>query len=114
MVAWMYILRCADGSYYVGSTRNLEKRLDQHYSGYGAKYTACRLPVEIVFSEEFNHIGEAYKREKQVQNWSRAKREALITGDYGRLPELARKKFRQKGLDTAEKHRLLDQQEKSD
>ena len=88
----MYILQCADDSYYVGSTWNLEKRLWEHNQGLGAKYTASRLPVELVFAQEFDSIAEAYQREKQVQGWSRAKREALIQGDYDALPELSRNK----------------------
>ena len=87
---WMYILQCSDGSYYVGSTLNLEKRLWEHNNGYGAKYTQKRLPVILVFSTEFATIEEAFIREKQVQGWSRAKREALIRGDYDALPELSR------------------------
>jgi putative endonuclease len=89
----MYILQCADDSYYVGSTWNLEKRLWQHNQGLGAKYTTRRLPVEIVYAEEYDSIADAFQREKQVQGWSRAKREALIRGEYDALPELARKIF---------------------
>ena len=90
---WMYILQCVDGSYYVGSTWNLEKRLWQHNQGKGAKYTARRRPVELVYSEEYDSIADAFEREKQVQNWSGAKREALIRGEYDTLPGLARKDF---------------------
>ena len=90
---WMYILQCADGSYYVGSTWNLKKRIWEHNQGLGAKYTSRRLPVKLVFSEEFKSIADAYRREKQVQGWSRAKREALIRGDFDALPALARKDF---------------------
>ena len=90
---WMYILQCVDGSYYVGSTWNLEKRLWQHNQGKGAKYTAQRRPVELVYSEEYDSIADAFEREKQVQNWSRAKREALIRGEYDTLPGLTRKDF---------------------
>lgn len=95
-MAWMYILRCADGSYYVGSTRNLELRLAQHQAGQGARYTARRLPVELVYYEEYEHVSDAYRREKQVQNWGRAKREALINGKPELLPTLAKKKFSKK------------------
>ena len=89
---YMYILKCSDNSYYVGSTWNLENRLWQHNQGLGAKYTARRKPVKLVFSEEFQSIADAYKREKQVQGWSRAKHEALIRGDYDALPELSKSK----------------------
>lgn len=92
-MAWMYILECVDGSYYVGSTKDLKRRVWEHNEGIGAKYTARRLPVELVYTEEFSSITDAYEREKQVQNWGRAKREALIRGDYAALPELARKDF---------------------
>ncbi|GAA1798930.1 GIY-YIG nuclease family protein [Nocardioides hankookensis] len=93
MAAFTYMLRCADGTYYVGSTRSLELRLHQHQSGEGATYTRERLPVELVWHEEHEHIGDAFNREKQVQRWSRAKREALIRMDYGALPSLSKKKF---------------------
>lgn len=89
----MYILKCADGSYYVGSTRNLDLRLSQHQSGKGSRYTSGRLPVELVYAEEYDRIVDAYTREKQVQNWGRAKREALINGDLESLPLLAKKRF---------------------
>jgi putative endonuclease len=92
-MAWMYILECSDGSYYVGSTRDLEGRLFQHQAGKGAKYTSRRLPVKLVYSEEYERVTDAYAREKQVQNWSRAKREALINGRQEMLPKLAKKDF---------------------
>ncbi len=92
-MAWMYILECADGSYYVGSTKNLNRRIMQHQSGKGSRYTSGRLPVKLVYGEEYDRVADAYYREKQVQNWGRAKREALIDCDYGKLPPLAKKKF---------------------
>ena len=85
----MYILRCADDSYYVGSTRNLESRLWQHQQGLGAEYTQHRLPVELVYAYEFERVIDAFAMEKRVQGWSRKKREALIRGDYQALPPLA-------------------------
>ena len=90
---YAYLLRCSDGSYYAGSTRNLERRLWEHSEGHGAEYTRRRRPVELVWHAEFSHIGEAYAWEKRIQNWSRAKREALIRGDYAALPGLAKKDF---------------------
>lgn len=92
-MAWMYILECADGSYYVGSTKDLERRMAEHLSGLGPRYTSGRLPVKLVYGEEYDRISDAYYHEKQVQNWSRAKREALINGNYEMLPPLAKKKF---------------------
>ena len=75
---YMYILLCADGSFYTGSTNNLQLRLEQHQSGEGANYTRRRLPIELVYFEEFNRISDAFFREKQVQGWSRKKKLALI------------------------------------
>jgi putative endonuclease len=92
-MAWMYILECADGSYYVGSTKNLERRISEHQQGLGAKYTSNRLPVKLVYGEEYDRVTDAYNREKQVQGWRRVKREALINGDPELLPELAKKIF---------------------
>ncbi len=86
---WMYILKCADGSYYTGSTNNLELRIAQHQAGEGAKHTKKRLPVKLVYYEEYQNVADAFKREKQVQGWSRKKKEALINGTPELLPELA-------------------------
>ena len=85
-----YILKCADGTFYTGSTRNLEKRVWDHQNGLGGKYTSERLPVELVFYEEHQHIGEAYQREKQIQGWSRRKKKALIAGDLNQLVEFSK------------------------
>lgn len=90
MKGYMYILRCIDDSYYTGSTVNLEKRLLEHQNGEGANYTKKHLPVELVYYEEFDRIDEAFYREKQVQGWNRKKKEALIKGEYNRLPELSK------------------------
>ena len=82
---FMYILRCSDESYYVGSTWDLGLRLIQHNSGLAAKYTSTRRPVTLEFYEEYDRIEDAFRREKQVQNWGRAKRQALIRGDFESL-----------------------------
>jgi putative endonuclease len=92
-MAWMYILECSDSSYYVGSTKDLEYRLFERQKGKGAQYTSRRLPVKLVYSEEYERVADAYAREKQVQNWSRAKREALINSHHELLPKLAKKVF---------------------
>jgi putative endonuclease len=92
-VAWLYILECSDGTYYVGSTKDLEYRVFEHQEGKGAKYTSRRLPVKLVYSEEYERVVDAYAREKQVQNWSRAKRESLINGNLDTLSKLAKKDF---------------------
>ena len=89
MKGWMYILECADGSYYTRSTNNLELRLAQRLAGEGADYTKKRLPVKLVYCEEIQRIDEAFYREKQVQGWSKKKKEALINGNPELLPELA-------------------------
>ena len=92
-MAFTYMLRCSDGTYYLGSTRDLGLRVHQHQTGEGAAYTRRRRPVELVWHEEHENIGAAFAREKQIQNWGRAKREALIRQDYGALPDLAKKQF---------------------
>ena len=91
MTATVYILRCSDGSYYVGITRGpLEDRVAQHNAGNYDGYTARRRPVVLVFAQEFARITDAIAAERQVKGWSRAKKEALIRGDYEALPKLAR------------------------
>ena len=90
MNAYLYILLCDDGSYYTGSTRDLEQRLEEHFNGEGANYTRKHKPVKLVYFEEFERIDEAYYREKQVQGWSRKKKEALINGKEEKLPELSK------------------------
>lgn len=85
------ILLCSDGTYYTGSTVDLAVRLAQHRAGEGANYTRRRLPVELVHVEEFERLDQAFAREKQVQNWSRAKKQALISGECNQLPRLAKK-----------------------
>ena len=87
---WTYMLRCADGSYYAGSTRDLERRLWEHNYEGGASYTRGRRPVTLVRAQWYDSVTEAYLAEKQIQNWGRAKREALIAGRYELLPRLAR------------------------
>ena len=89
-MAWTYILECSDGSYYVGSTTHLTARLHQHQTGVGSRYTRSRLPVRLVWSWEYERVTYAFAFEKQIQSWSRAKRQALIDGRLGDLPELAR------------------------
>ena len=91
-MAWTYIVECADGSFYVGSTYDLERRISEHNLGLGAKYTRIsrRRPVRLVWSAQFDGIDDAFWFEKQVQGWSRAKRRALIEGRIADLPSLAR------------------------
>ena len=93
---WTYILECADGSFYVGSTTDLDRRLWEHNEGLGAAYTRLRRrrPVRIAWAAEFNRIDDAFAFEKRVQGWSRVKRVALIEGRYDDLPALARGRHR--------------------
>jgi putative endonuclease len=95
---WFYVLRCADGSYYVGSSRldALETRVSQHNLGTYGGYTAQRRPVMLVYSAHFQDITDAIAFERQVKGWSRAKKEALIRGDFEALPELSRRKTKGK------------------
>jgi putative endonuclease len=86
---YMYILECSDGSFYTGSTVNLEKRLREHQSGEGANHTKKRLPVKLNYYEEFDRVQDAFYREKQIQGWSRKKKLALITNKTNKLPELS-------------------------
>ena len=87
---YMYILKCADDSYYTGSTIDLELRVIQHQNGEGANYTRKRLPVLLVYYEEYQNIEDAFYREKQVQGWSRKKKEALIENRREDLPLLSK------------------------
>ena len=89
---YAYILRCSDGSYYVGSTWDLDARLWQHnHSPDGAAYTRRRRPVALAWATWFDSIAEAFAYEKRVQGWNRTKREALIRGDFEALPDLSRR-----------------------
>ena len=89
MIGYCYMLRCSDGSFYVGSTTDLEARVYQHQLGDGSAYTRQRLPVELVWFEKYDRVDDAFGREKQIQNWSRAKRIALVEHRYDDLPALA-------------------------
>lgn len=101
----MYILECSDGSYYTGSTKDLDQRMEQHQSGEGANHTRKRLPVKLVYYETFSRIDEAFYREKLIQKWSRKKKIALINRQFGELKQLAEcqndSHFRNAALDSA-------------
>ena len=93
MTAHVYFLRCANGQYYVGSTRDaLEARVAKHNAGTLGGFTARRLPVSLVFAQAFDQITDAIAAERQLKGWRRAKKEALIRGDFDLLRELARRK----------------------
>ena len=89
--AYLYILRCADGSYYTGTTRSdLDSRIAEHNAGHFAGYTAKRRPVQLVFTQHFDVITDAIAAERQVKGWSRVKKEALVAGNWSRIKLLAR------------------------
>jgi len=91
--AYVYLLKCADDSYDVGSARRgLERRVSEHNHGTHGGYTSKRLPVKLLWAEHFQNIIDAVAVERQLKGWSRAKKEALIRGDYGSLQELAKRR----------------------
>ncbi len=93
---WTYIVECADGTFYCGSTVDLERRVSQHNLGEGATYTKLsrRRPVTLVWAAYFDRIDDAFAYEKRIRKWSRAKRLALIENRYADLPALARGRCR--------------------
>jgi predicted GIY-YIG superfamily endonuclease len=94
-MAFLYILLCRDGSYYVGTTRgSLEQRLAQHDDGTFGGFTAARRPVQLIFHQEFERITDAIAAERQVKGWRREKKEALIAGAFSLLPALSRRGVR--------------------
>jgi putative endonuclease len=90
MAFYAYLLRCHDGTYYAGHTDDLEHRIAQHQTGALGGYTARRLPVELVWSDSFMTRDEAFAAERKLKGWSRAKKEALIAGDWALVSKLAR------------------------
>ena len=93
MSFWVYILRCADDSYYTGHTDNLENRIYQHHSGaIFSCYTFKRRPLELVFSQDFPTREAALASEQQIKGWSRKKKEAMMRGDWAEVSRLAKSK----------------------
>jgi len=86
---WAYLLECSDGSYYAGHTDNLDQRLSQHECGIATCYTSSRLPIRLVWSQEFATRDEALAAERRIKGWSRKKKQALIHGDWAELQRLA-------------------------
>jgi predicted GIY-YIG superfamily endonuclease len=97
MTFWAYMLHCNDRSFYVGHTDDLEHRLAQHESGQSGGYTATRLPVKLVWSNEFPSRCEALAAERQIKGWTRVKKLALIRGDWAAISALGRNLERKKG-----------------
>lgn len=88
---FVYILLCSDNSYYTGITNNLERRFHEHQSGENPQcYTYKRRPLKLVFYESFGDVNQAIAFEKQVKGWRRAKKEALINGNWDLLPQLSK------------------------
>ncbi|WP_242116876.1 GIY-YIG nuclease family protein [Aestuariivivens sediminicola] len=94
-IYYVYILKCSDSTYYTGITSNLEKRFIEHQSGKHAdSYTYSRRPLHLVFYAEFTNPEIAIATEKQIKKWSKVKKEAIINGEFDKLPNLAKKKFK--------------------
>jgi putative endonuclease len=90
----VYILRCADGSYYTGLCQDgdLDRRVSEHQNAHRPmSYTATRRPVELAFAEHFERFDDAIAAERRIKGWSRAKKEAMIAGTWERLPALAKR-----------------------
>ena len=90
MPFWVYILECADGSYYTGHTDDLKKRLHEHEHNLLTCYTSGRLPIRLVYACDFATREEALARERQIKGWSRRKKQALIDSDWTRLAAYSR------------------------
>ena len=90
---FVYILRCADKSLYVGHTSNVDKRVKVHNDGRGASWTACRRPVVLAFWEAQPSEEQAIARERQIKRWTHAKKLALIDGDRAKLKALAKRRI---------------------
>jgi len=92
-MAYVYILRCRDGSYYVGLTRHdwIETRVGEHQAGTFDGYTVARRPVTLVWAQQYDRVVDAIAMERRLKGWSRAKKEALMRGDFDALPELSRR-----------------------
>jgi predicted GIY-YIG superfamily endonuclease len=90
MPFWTYILQCADGTYYVGHTDDLDARMAQHDAGTGSGYTSRRRPVRLMWTQDHQTRDDAFRLEQQLKGWSRAKKEAAMHGDCEALPDLSR------------------------
>jgi|SRR5687768_13250168 len=88
-IGYVYIPHCSNGKYYTGSTTDLQKRLVEHEEGIGANFTRKYLPFKLVYVETFQTVDQAFAREKQIQGWSRKKKEALIRSDFNSLKKFS-------------------------
>jgi predicted GIY-YIG superfamily endonuclease len=105
MPFYVYILRCSDGTYYTGHTDDLDMRMAQHGDGRGCAYTAKRRPLQLLWATDCQTRTQAFDLEKQLQGWSRAKKEALMCGDFEALPGLSRSKKSRHALRQAQGER---------
>ena len=93
-VYYVYILKCSDQTFYTGITSNLSKRIVEHNNGkHKNSYTFKRRPLTLEFYAEFTNVNIAIENEKQIKKWSKAKKQALINGEFEKLPNLSKKKF---------------------
>jgi predicted GIY-YIG superfamily endonuclease len=91
--SFVYILRCADDSFYVGHTSDVYERVKVHNDGHGALWTACRRPVTVVYQESHPTEEQAVARERQLKRWTHAKKHALISGNQATLKALAKRRI---------------------
>lgn len=92
---FVYILKCNDGSFYIGHTDDIDERISKHKNGFYEGYTKTRLPVEVVFTQQFATRDEAFNAERQIKGWSRAKKKAFISNDWNGLKNLSKRKKKQ-------------------
>ena len=110
MTFWAYMLHCANRGFYAGHTDNLEARMVAHSSGQVPGYTATRLPVALIWSEEFPSRVEALAAERQIKGWGRAKKLALIRGDWPLISALARNRQEKEGASTGSARTVFREQ----
>ena len=110
MAFWVYMVHCADQTFYVGHSDNLERRIAQHEAGVTPGYTQTRLPVKLVWHEYFATRMEALEAERKIKGWSKAKKLALIRGDWSLISLLAQNREKRKGgLRQAQPERIEEQ-----
>jgi len=111
MSFYAYMLRCSDGSYYVGHSDDLDARIGAHHSGLLPGYTQSRRPVELIWHQEFSERDQAFAAERQIKGWGRPKKEALVRGDWDAVQLLSRKLFLSSSFDTPPSASTQDERE---
>jgi putative endonuclease len=89
MIWYLYIVECSDSTLYCGVTNNVERRIEKHNKGLGARYTRARMPVKLKYIEKYLTKGEALKREHRIKQWTRRKKLSLIQRDFEKLSKLS-------------------------